>query len=470
MKWSSRLKGADDRIELSTDTVRHGRMGESDTGTQRLEEQQASTTLNDNRHLTTNLMAEVCSLSNLRKAYKQVKRNKGSAGVDGMTVQDMHDYFKTHIEELREMLMLGKYRPQSVLGIKIPKPGGGERQLGIPTVIDRVVQQAIAQVLSPWYEENFSESSYGFRPKRSAHDALKRASAYVREGYVWVVDLDLEKFFDRVNHDILMSKLAKQIGDKHLLRLIRRYLQTGIMQDGWLEQRQAGTPQGSPLSPLLSNIMLDELDKELERRGHRFCRYADDCNIYVQSERSGNRVMTSITRFLEQKLRLKVNTAKSAVALVNQRKFLGYRLQKDGGLSIAPESIQRLKDKIRVQTQRNRGRKFELIIKEVNQTLRGWLNYFKLSRSKSTLSGIDSWIRRKLRCYRLKQRKKGWSIITWLMGLGILEINARKIASSGKGWWRLSRTPALHRALNKAWFKSQKLMFLEEMWLQWVNT
>lgn len=454
---------------MSSGAVCHGRTGEGDTGACGFEERQASATLNDDRHLTSNLMVEVCSLSNLRRAYKQVKRNKGAAGVDGMSIQDMHDYFKTHIEALRERLLSGEYRPQPTLGVRIPKPGGGERQLGIPTVIDRVIQQAIAQVLEPLYEATFSESSYGFRPKRRAHDALKRASAHVGEGYVWVVDLDLEKFFDKVNHDILMSKLAKRVEDKHLLRLIRRYLQAGMMQDGCSEQRQAGTPQGSPLSPLLSNIMLDELDKELERRGHRFCRYADDCNIYVRSERAGHRVMRSVKQFLEQRVRLKVNTAKSAVALVNQRKFLGYRLQKDGGLSIAPESIKRLKDKIRVQTRRNRGWSFEAIVKEVNQTLRGWLNYFKLSRSRSTLARIDGWIRRKLRCYRLKQRKGVWSIITWLMGLGVGEIDARKIASSGKGWWRLSKTPALHRALGKEWFKSQRVFCLEERWLQWVN-
>lgn len=408
-------------------------------------------------------------MSNLRRAYKQVNRNKGAAGVDGMTVDDMHDYFKTHIESIREALMSGEYRPQAVLGVKIPKPGGGERQLGIPTVVDRVIQQAIAQVLEGVYEPLFSESSYGFRPRRGAHDALTAASGYVSEGRVWVVDIDMEKFFDKVNHDILMSKLARRIDDKILLRLIRRYLETGMMQDGVSEKRQAGTPQGSPLSPLLSNIMLDELDKELEKRGHKFCRYADDCNIYVYSERAGHRVMASMTQFLEQRLRLKVNQNKSAVALVNQRKFLGYRLQKDGGLSVAPESLQRLKDKIREQAKRNRGHSLESVIKQLNQTLRGWLSYFRLSRSKSTLSSLDSWIRRKLRCYRLKQRKQGRSIVTWLMNLGIKERDARQIGSSGKGWWRLAKTPALHRALDKEWFNNQGLFNLETRWKAWVN-
>lgn len=386
-----------------------------------------------------------------------------------MTVDDMHDYFKTHIESIRKALMSGEYRPQAVLGVKIPKPGGGERQLGIPTVVDRVIQQAIAQVLEGVYEPSFSESSYGFRPRRGAHDALKAASGYVSEGRVWVVDVDLEKFFDKVNHDILMSRLARRIDDKIVLRLIRRYLETGMMQDGVSEKRQAGTPQGSPLSPLLSNILLDELDKELEKRGHKFCRYADDCNIYVYSERAGHRVMASMTQFLEQRLRLKVNQKKSAVALVNQRKFLGYRLQKDGGLSVAPESLQRLKDKIREQAKRNRGHSLESVIKQLNQTLRGWLSYFRLSRSKSTLSSLDSWIRRKLRCYRLKQRKQGRSIVTWLMNLGIKERDARKIGSSGKGWWRLAKTPALHRALDKEWFNNQGLFNLEMRWKAWVN-
>lgn len=386
-----------------------------------------------------------------------------------MTVDDMHDYFKTNIERIRLALMSGEYRPQAVLGVKIPKPGGGERQLGIPTVVDRVIQQAIAQVLEGVYEPLFSESSYGFRPRRGAHDALKSASGYVSEGRVWVVDVDLEKFFDKVNHDILMSRLARRIDDKIVLRLIRRYLETGMMQDGVSEKRQAGTPQGSPLSPLLSNILLDELDKELEKRGHKFCRYADDCNIYVHSERAGHRVMASMTQFLEQRLRLKVNQKKSAVALVNQRKFLGYRLQKDGGLSVAPESLQRLKDKIREQAKRNRGHSLESVIKQLNQTLRGWLSYFRLSRSKSTLSSLDSWIRRKLRCYRLKQRKQGRSIVTWLMNLGIKERDARKMGSSGKGWWRLAKTPALHRALDKEWFNNQGLFNLEMRWKAWVN-
>jgi len=320
------------------------------------------------------------------------------------------------------------------------------------------------------YDPTFSNSSYGFRRNKGADEALKQASAYVREGRVWVVDVDLEKFFDRVNHDILMSRLARRIGDKTLLRLIRRYLETGIMQDGVSQRREEGTPQGSPLSPLLSNILLDELDKELEKRGHRFCRYADDCNAYVRSAKAGYRLMESITKFLERRLKLKVNRLKSAVGCVNERKFLGYRLQSDGRLTIAPESIVRLKDKIRQKTKRNRGRSFEQVIIELNQTLRGWIEYFKLSQARSPLQDLDGWTRRKLRCYRLKQRKKGQSIVHWLMRLGVKEQDARKIGSSGKGWWRLALTPALHCALNQEWFRNQGLFSLVTGWeLRRVN-
>lgn len=465
MMWRSRHKVIKDFDEYQS-FVCHDKTGKSGTGAGLLEEHQASTTLEEARHLTVDLMSEICSLRNFRIAYKQVKRNKGAAGVDGMTTDDMHEYFKAHIEEIRTFLMDGSYKPQAVLGVNIPKPGGGNRQLGIPTVVDRVIQQAIAQVLEKLFEPKFSNSSYGFRPKRGAHDALKQASSYVKAGRVWVVDMDLEKFFDRVNHDILMNKLAKCIADKALLRLIRQYLRTGMMVDGLSQVRQEGTPQGSPLSPLLSNIMLDELDKELEKRGHYFCRYADDCNIYVKSARAGYRIMGSITKFLEQRLKLKVNTAKSAVALVNERKFLGYRLQKDGHLSIAPESLLRLKDKIRERTKRNRGRSFALIIKELNQILRGWINYFKLSESRSILTKIDSWIRRKLRCYRLKQRKKYKGIVDWLINLGVKSIDAKCIGSSGKGWWRLAKTTALHRALSKEWFKTQRLFSIETHWIK----
>jgi RNA-directed DNA polymerase len=449
----------------------HDCTGEGDTGAGQDEELQTSTTLDNANNLTANLIEQICSANNMREAYKQVKRNKGAAGVDGMNVQDLKVHLKLHIHDIRKQLLDGTYKPQAVLGIKIPKPGGGERQLGIPTVVDRFVQQAILQVLHPIFDPTFSESSYGFRPKRSAHQALKAASSYVEQGRVWVVDMDLEKFFDRVNHDILMSKLAKRIADKRLLKLIRRYLQTGMLLDGVSTQREAGTPQGSPLSPLLSNIMLDELDKELEKRGHKFCRYADDCNIYVCSERAGYRIMKSITGLLEKRLQLKVNPLKSAVAKVDQRKFLGYRLETNGELSIAAESIKRIKEKIRQTTKRNRGCSIEKVIKELNQSLRGWLNYFRLCENARTLRSLDSWCRRKLRCYRLNQCKRARTITNWLMKMGVREKEATQIGSSGKGWWRLSRIPALHRALDNKWFKMQGLLNLEEMWLQRrVNT
>jgi len=346
----------------------------------------------------------------------------------------------------------------------IPKPGGGERQLGIPTVRDRVVQQAILQVIEPMFDADFSESSFGFRPRRGAHDALKQAKSYVKAGYTWVVDIDLEKFFDRVNHDILMSKLAKRIGDKRLLRIIRRFLTAGTMQNGVVMNRQEGTPQGGPLSPLLSNILLDELDKELERRGHKFCRYADDQNIYVQSKRSCERVYQSIKQFIESKLKLKVNEEKSAVAPVRERTFLGYRLLNDGRLTVAPKSIERAKDRIRRISWRSRGRSLDQVINELNVFLKGWLNYYRLAEMRSLCAELDSWIRRKLRCYKLKQRKRGSSIVTLLMNLGVNETQARQLGSSGKGWWRLSRTEIVHRALGNDWFKHQGLMSLKEQW------
>jgi RNA-directed DNA polymerase len=417
----------------------------------------------ESQTLACNLMEQICERRNLNRAYKRVKANKGAGGVDGMTIDELLGYLQTHKEELTESLLQGTYQPQAVRGVKIPKPGGGERQLGIPTVVDRVVQQAIAQVLEPIFELTFSGSSYGFRPGRSAHQALKRAGKYVAEGNVFVVDIDLEKFFDRVNHDILMSRLARRIGDKHLLRIIRRFLTAGIMQDGVCSARQEGTPQGGPLSPLLSNILLDELDKELERRGHKFCRYADDCNIYVRSRRAGERVLLSIKAFLWNKLRLRVNEEKSASALVRERKFLGYTIRTDGQLKIATESIKRMKNKIRMLTKRNRGISIEEVIKQLTAYLRGWINYFQLSASKSVFQEMDAWIRRRLRSYRLKQKKRSYPIARWLISLGIQAKQAWQLAKSSKGWWRLSRTPTIHSALPNAWFKEQGLISLFDM-------
>lgn len=457
-------------VEDQIDATSPVKASESRTGASLHGEQQISMAKNEPCALAVNLMEKICNRANLNQAYKRVKANKGAPGVDRVSVKALGEYISNHKEQLIETLLSGSYKPNPVRQVMIPKPGGGERQLGIPTVLDRMIQQAILQVLEPMFDREFSESSYGFRPKRSAQNALKQAKAYVESGNTWVVDMDLEKFFDRVNHDILMSKLAKRIGDKRLLKIIRGFLTAGIMQEGVVVSRYAGTPQGGPLSPLLSNILLDELDKELERRGHKFCRYADDQNIYVKSKRSGERVYTSIKQFLEKKLKLKVNEEKSAVAQVCERKFLGYQILNDGRLMIAMTSIQRAKDKVRRLTWRSRGKSFEQVITELNNFLRGWSNYYKLAEAKSLWKKLDSWVRRKLRCYKLKQKKRGTSIAKLLMSLGVSEKESRQIGSSGKGWWRLSRTYAVHRALDNVWLKKWGLISLEERWATLLNT
>ena len=411
--------------------------------------------------LTEHLMERVCDSSNLNRAYKRVKANKGTAGVDGMNVDDLMEWMAKHKESLIESLLAGSYQPQPVLGVEIPKPGGkGVRQLGIPSVVDRLVQQAIHQVLEPILDPSFSDSSYGFRPGRSAHQALKRAREYVQGGQEIVVDIDLEKFFDKVNHDILMSRLSKRIRDKRLLRIIRRFLNVGMMKDGVCFQRGEGMPQGGPLSPLMSNLLLDDLDKELERRGHKFCRYADDCNIYVSSPGAGERVMVSVTKFLANRLKLKVNEAKSGCSLVSERQFLGYRLLEEGKLVIAEHSIDRLKEKVRRITKRNRGVSLETVITELNKILRGWVNYFQLTQWPSQLRRLDEWIKRKLRCYRLKQRKRVWPIAKFLISLGVPAQSAWSLAKSGKGWWRLSMSIPVHHAMTNVWFEEQGLINL----------
>ncbi len=457
-------------IKDQTGVICHDTSGEGGTGAGVFEEQQIPAARKESCTLAVNLMEKICEPANLNRAYKRVKANKGTPGIDGLTVKQLGTYIREHKEQLINALLNGSYEPQPVKRVMIPKAGGGERQLGIPTVVDRLVQQAIHQILEPIFDASFSESSYGFRPNRGAHGAVKKAKAYVEEGHIWVVDIDLEKFFDRVNHDILMSKLAKRIGDKRLLKIIRRFLRAGIMQDGVISERYEGTPQGGPLSPLLSNILLDELDQELERRGHKFCRYADDQNVYVKSKQAGERVYASIKRFLERRLRLKVNDEKSAVAQVRERKFLGYRIMNDSKLTVAPKSIQRAKDKIRELTKRNRGRSIERVIAELNEFLRGWLGYYRLAETRSLWEKLDSWIRRKLRCYRLKQKKRGSSIIKWLKSVGVPEREAHQLGSSGKGWWRLSHTRAVHRALDNEWFKTQGLISLESRWVTQLNT
>jgi RNA-directed DNA polymerase len=420
----------------------------------------------EDRTATEHLMGQVASRANLFRACRKVKANKGSAGVDRQTVHELPGWLETNWQELREELLNGHYEPKPVRGVEIPKPGGGLRQLGIPTVKDRLVQQAILQILDPLLDPAFSESSYGFRPGRSAHDALKAGSAFVEEGRLIVVDLDLEKFFDRVNHDILMSRLARHVKDKRLLKLVRRFLQAGMMSHGVCVQSEEGTPQGGPLSPLLANLLLDDFDKELERRGHCFCRYADDCNIYVHSLKAGERVLDSATRFLEKRLKLKVNRRKSAVAFVQERKFLGYRLLSGGKLGIAPQSVVRIKEKVRAITKRNRGRSLEQIVNELNRLIRGWVHYFRYAQAKQTMLRLDEWLRRKLRCYRLKQCKRAVGIARFLMERGIKPDQAWALGGSGKGWWRVSLSPQAHRAMGKKWFREIKHVGFAEQYMK----
>ena len=399
------------------------------------------------------LIEAVVEPENMRQALKRVRSNRGSPGVDGVTVQELPESIRKEWPRLRKELLEGSYQPQPVKRVEIPKPDGGVRELGIPTVLDRLIQQAILQVLTPLYDPTFSDHSYGFRPGRSAHQALLRAREYVASGKGWVVDLDLEKFFDRVNHDILMGRLARRIGDKRLLKLIRAYLSAGVLLNGVVVSREEGTPQGGPLSPLLANILLDDLDKELEARGHSFCRYADDCNIYVQTQRAGERVMASVTRFLERKLRLKVNTAKSAVARPSARKFLGYRLYGRGDnarLLIAPKSLQRARDAIRRITRRNRGVSLPRLLSELRSYTDGWVAYYHLNASRTVFEAMDQWIRHRLRCYQWKLWKTPRNRARQLRKAGIGPYLAWGVAYGGPGPWRAAGCPALTRSLTNA--------------------
>lgn len=424
---------------------------------------------------TEQLMEAVVERESMWLALKQVERNRGAAGVDKMTVEQLRAYLREHWLRIKEELLADDYRPQPVLKVEIPKPGGkGMRALGIPTVVDRLIQQALHQVLSPHFEPSFSESSYGFRPNRSAQQAVVKAREYVRQGRRWVVDIDVEKFFDLVNHDILMSRLARRIKDKRVLRLIRRYLQAGMMSDGLTTTRREGTPQGGPLSPLLSNILLDELDKELERRGHTFCRYADDCNIYVQSRSSGERVMKSITNFLDRRLRLKVNVEKSAVARPWERKFLGYSLtsNREPRLKVAKESVKRLKGKLREIFRRGRGRNLgKLIGDELTPLLRGWMNYFRLAEVKGIFEELDSWVRRKLRCLIWRHWKRTITRAKGLRQRGLDEVRAWESATNGRGPWWNAGSSHMHAAFPKSYFARCELLSLRDqrLRLQWTS-
>jgi len=398
---------------------------------------------------TDTLMEEVLRRENLFAALKRVKANKGAPGVDGMSVEELPSYLREAWPAIREQLLSETYAPSPVREVHLPKPGGGTRMLGIPTVLDRLITQGILQVMSPIFDRDFSAHSYGFRPGRSAHQAIEQARRYMEQGNRWVVDLDLEKFFDQVNHDLLMSRVARKIKDKRLLRLIRRYLTAGIMQGGLVSIREAGTPQGSPLSPLLSNILLDEFDKELERRGHCFCRYADDANVYVRSRRAGERVMASLTRFLESKLRLKVNRAKSAVDRPWKRKFLGYTVtnHRSPRLKPAPQSVQRAKDRIREITHKGRGRNILRVIKEINQFTRGWVGYFRLATVKQAFDTLDQWLRRRLRKILWEQWKKPKTRFRRLVALGVNAERARKATATGLGAWWNAGASHMHAAI-----------------------
>ena len=372
-----------------------------------------------------------------------------------MSIKEFGDWFGKHYQEFQKEIQQEVYQPQAVRGIKIPKPKGGFRQLGIPTIKDRVVQQAISQVLQPLFDPKFSPNSYGFRPKRNAHQALLQASQFVKSGKNKVVDLDLAKFFDEVNHQRLMWLLSNRIGDKRLLRLIGKILKTDILTEGLQEQRIKGTPQGSPLSPLLSNIVLDELDQELSRRGLSFVRYADDVQILVSSQKSAERVQQSIINFIENKMKLKVNREKSGIKPCYEVNFLGYSLLHGGKLGLSPSSEQRLKDKLKMITQRKRGVSLEQILKELKVVLQGWLQYFKLAQMKTKLTQIGGWLRRRLKCFRLKQCKRAIGVVRFLTKLGVEKTLSWRTALSGKGWWRLSNSPALNIGMNNRWFLEQ---------------
>jgi RNA-directed DNA polymerase len=408
------------------------------------------------------LMEAVVERGNMTAAYRRVKANKGASGVDGMEVEELLPHLREHWPRIKKELLDGRYKPNPVRAVEIPKPDGGVRKLGIPTVVDRLIGQAMYQVLEPVFDPGFSGSSYGFRRGRSAHQAVEKARGYAAEGYRWVVDIDLEKFFDRVNHDILMARIAREVKDKRVLRLIRHYLTAGVLTDGLETVRTEGTPQGSPLSPLLSNVLLDELDKELERRGHRFCRYADDCNIYVRSKRAGERVMASITGYLERKLKLKVNGTKSTVDRPWKRTFLGYSMTSEPTprLTVSGGSVRRLKSKLRMIFSRGRGRNVATVIGELNRVLRGWVHYFKLAEVRRIFEELDGWIRRKLRGILWRQWKRPYTRVKNLMKRGLAESRAWQSATNGRGPWWNSGASHMNEAIRKSYFDTLGLVAL----------
>lgn len=413
--------------------------------------------VNDEAFDTSTLLEEVLERNNMLLALKRVVSNKGSHGVDGMKTDELREHIQKHWDTIKAKILETKYKPSPVRRVEIDKPDGGVRLLGIPTVQDRLIQQAIAQVLSRIYEPVFSENSFGFRPRRGAKDAITKSKQYINQGNRWVIDMDLEKFFDKVNHDILMGKLEKKIKDKRLLSLIRKYLKSGILINGLAVASEEGTPQGGPLSPLLANIMLDELDKELEKRGHKFCRYADDNNVYVKSKRAGIRVMKSMTNLIENKLKLKVNKNKSAVDFVSKRKFLGFSFYfaKSGAeIRIHEKSIKRFKDKIKFYTNRNKGISMEFRLKKLNQIMRGWINYYGIANASAKLKELDKWIRRRLRACIWKQWKKISTRHRNLIKLGINKYKAWEYANTRKGYWRISNSPILSKSLNNKYLES----------------
>ena len=400
------------------------------------------------------LLAQVLAKANMEAAWKRVKSNRGSAGVDGLSIAETAASLRVHWPRIRESLLDGSYRPCPVRRVQIPKPDGGVRELGIPTVTDRLIQQALLQVLQRKIDPTFSDHSYGFRPGRRAHDAVRQAQRYVQDGYRVVVDVDLEKFFDRVNHDVLMERLSRRIDDKAVLRLIRRYLVAGIMDGGVVMERYEGTPQGGPLSPLLANVLLDEVDRELERRGHRFVRYADDCNVYVRSRRAGERVLVGL-RKLYDRLHLKVNEVKTAVAPATGRKFLGYALWRSAGgqikCAVARKALETFKQRIRQMTRRSGGRNLPEIAERLRAYMPGWKAYFQLAQTPKVFRELDAWLRHRLRAVQLKHWRRGTTMYRELKAMGASETDARKVAANSRCWWRNSRM-ALNRAMPIAYF------------------